>query len=156
MKINVGCGNRVLPGYENLDLYVKHPGVTRMDVRCLPYHDGTIDEVLAEDIIEHFSRLEWKKVLAEWVRVLKPGGVIRLQFPEMRELADALLHADTDERWEWLTRRIFGDQAEQGMWHFHGLTVDYLRRHLENVHGLVYVFHEFDGNYNVVLVMRKP
>jgi len=162
IKLNLGCGNKILEGYENLDLYSTTSGVQRVDIRQLPYPDASVDEILAEDILEHFGRLEWRKILAEWVRVLKPGGTITIQSPDMIRLADALSHAGNasdDEKWEAFNRRIFGGQGDgvtdgKGMYHYTGFSVAFLLRHCERVHSLSYVRENYH-NYNFTLVMRK-
>ncbi|MES2179809.1 MAG: class I SAM-dependent methyltransferase [Gemmatimonadota bacterium] len=161
--MNVGSGPNVLPGYDNLDLYVDAPGVIRADVRKLPYPDKSVDEVLASDILEHFPRLEWKAVLAEWVRVIKPGGLLVVQAPDMALLAAELLGAsdtNNDEDWEKWNRRIFGGQGDgrddgKGQFHFTGFNAYFLQRHCENKLGLEYVSCDLH-NYNFKLQMRKP
>lgn len=158
-RLNLGCGGKVLPGYENIDLFVHAPGVVCLDIRALPHTACSVDSILAEDILEHFPRLEWPAVLAEWVRVLKPGGTITLQFPEMTQLAEKLLAARTNEEWDTWNRRIFGGQGDgrgdgKGMYHYTGFSHEYLRAHCEKVLHLTYVTHSHH-NYNATLVMRK-
>jgi ubiquinone/menaquinone biosynthesis C-methylase UbiE len=159
MKINVGCGMRVLPGYENIDKYVSAPGVLVGDVKALPHATGTVDAVLAEDILEHFPRNEWRDALAEWVRVLKPDGIITIQFPDMVILAKELIAAGTDHvRWEHWNRKVFGGQGDGigpgvGMFHYTGFSYAYLRHHCETI-GLAYISHHFN-EANCTLVMRK-
>jgi SAM-dependent methyltransferase len=159
LKLNLGCGKRVLAGYKNYDLYVCHPQITKIDIRKLPHETGTVDEILAEDILEHFPRLEWKQVLAEWMRTLKPGGRIQLQFPEMPSLVEQLLKARTAEEWEVANRRIFGAQGDgkepgEGMYHYTGFSYRYLRVVMEAQFGVRHVSHFFK-NHNCTLVMQK-
>lgn len=159
-RLNVGCGRKVLPDWENLDIDPANPAVRQVDVRHLPYDSETVDEILAEDILEHMPRLEWKSTLTEWWRVLKPGGMLTLQFPEMTLLARALLDAQTPEQWDTAIRRIFGGQGDGPnfslpMTHLHGLSIDQLRRHIETHLGGVYV-SQSTHNLNGTLSMRKP
>lgn len=51
------------------------------DLRCLPFPDDYADEARAIHVIEHFQVWEASDVLAEWVRVLKPGGMLTLECP---------------------------------------------------------------------------
>ena len=47
------------------------------DVRNLDFiATGSADLVYACHVLEHFGRLEFKDVLREWHRLLKPGGVL--------------------------------------------------------------------------------
>lgn len=53
-------------------------GVERMvqaDMRALPYAPSSFDAVLSMDVIVHLPKGEERKPLAEFARVLKPGGI---------------------------------------------------------------------------------
>lgn len=164
MKLNLGCGKKILPGYTNVDLYVDHPLAVKWDVRALPLADASVDEILAEDLLEHFHRFEWRAALAEWVRVLKPGGAITIQSPDMLMLATAMLGAAAsgdDAKWEDVNRRLFGGQGDgepdphKAMYHFTGFHVQQLARHCVKEHGLA-VEDVSHYNLNFRLTMRKP
>ena len=51
------------------------------DLRELPFPDNYADEARAIHVIEHFHVWEAPKVITEWVRVLKPGGMLALECP---------------------------------------------------------------------------
>ena len=57
----------------------------------LPWEDNYADEMRACDIIEHFSYRDTLRVLAEWRRVLKPGGRIFIQCPNAKLIAKSWL-----------------------------------------------------------------
>ena len=159
MKLNLGCGSKVLPDYTNIDLFVRDERVVNMDISKLTYESSTCDEILAEDIIEHFPRLVWKNVMSEWIRVLKSNGTLKLQFPEMKLLSKALVDCETFDEWEKINRRIFGGQGDgigdgSGMFHYTGFCYEYMRLYLENCHSMIYVDHKFH-NFNCYLTMRK-
>lgn len=74
VRLHLGCGKRILPGYTNIDIQ-EAPGVDVVcDVRDLPYEDNSVDFIYSCATIEHFGRHEWKKVLAHWFSKLKAGG----------------------------------------------------------------------------------
>jgi SAM-dependent methyltransferase len=54
------------------------------DVRELP-NDWTekFDEARASHVLEHLYMNEWIPTLNEWVRVLKPGGILRIAVPDL-------------------------------------------------------------------------
>jgi hypothetical protein len=56
-------------------------------VNRLAYADGTVDVVRASHVLEHFPRAEIAATVAEWVRVLKPGGVLRIAVPDFATVA---------------------------------------------------------------------
>lgn len=94
-KINLGCGRDVtkklpLP-WLNVD--VEGPAA---DVLCDLRHPPqewteTVDEARASHVLEHFFLEEMPLVLAEWHRILVPGGTIRIVVPDLKIVAEALL-----------------------------------------------------------------
>lgn len=77
VRLNVGAGEVVIDGYTPLDIK------TGTEAGRLPYADETVDEVYASHVLEHVARAEAIDTLREWVRVLKPGGIIRVAVPDM-------------------------------------------------------------------------
>ncbi|MCF7976820.1 MAG: methyltransferase domain-containing protein [Chromatiaceae bacterium] len=60
--------------------------VGRVDV--LPsVPDSSVELIYASHVLEHFGRYEYRAVLAEWLRVLQPGGVLRLAVPDFAACA---------------------------------------------------------------------
>ena len=83
-KLNLGCGSDIREGYVNIDLYNDKADL-QCDVTALPYEDSSIDEIFASHIIEHFDFQQSWAVLAEWYRVLKPGGMLKIETPDFFE-----------------------------------------------------------------------
>ena len=88
MKLHLGCGKRHIPGFVHVDL-ADFPHVDyRHDVRTLPmFEDESAELIYACHVLEYFDREEVEDVLAEWRRVLKPGGILRLAVPDFPVLA---------------------------------------------------------------------
>ena len=87
LKPNLGCGDKILPGYVNVDVVESRLG-KRPDVLCdliklTPFEDDSVDEVLSVHVIEHIWRWEVLSFLREWVRVLRPGGKMILECPNL-------------------------------------------------------------------------
>jgi SAM-dependent methyltransferase len=81
-KLNLGCGSWLLPGYINCDLYNPDADI-KCDARELPFDTDSIDEIYTSHLVEHFDHLEAWTVLREWIRVLKPGGTLILETPDL-------------------------------------------------------------------------
>jgi len=102
LLVNIGCGERGKPGWENVDLF-HSPGVNCLyDCRKgLPFADGTVRGIFTEHFFEHLDYTEEVPVfLWECRRVLQPGGVIRIIVPD----AEKYMRAYCAEGWEDLTR----------------------------------------------------
>ena len=88
MKLHLGCGKRYIPGYTHVDL-ADYPHIDyRHSVWTLPkYADNSADIIYFSHGIEYADCNEIKTVLAEYKRVLKPGGILRLAVPNFETLA---------------------------------------------------------------------
>lgn len=87
LKLNLGCGDKILPGYVNVDVAASRNDLAP-DVLCdlhrlEPFADNSADEILSVHVVEHFWRWEVEDILKEWVRVLKPGGKMILECPNL-------------------------------------------------------------------------
>lgn len=80
-KLNIGSGKKVLPGFINLDARPFDGVYCASDARHIPYPSKTFTLLYSSHVLEHFGRHEVLPVLKEWVRVLKPGGLLRLAVP---------------------------------------------------------------------------
>jgi len=118
LRLNLGCGDKILPGYVNVDVVESRAG-QRPDVVCdlhdlAPFADASAEEVLAVHVVEHFWRWEVDSILREWVRVLKPGAKLVLECPNLASacatfLADPVPGARPDaagQRTMWV---FYGD-----------------------------------------------
>lgn len=130
MRLNLGAGDDRLEGHLSVDLRADAADVVA-DCAALPFGDGTAQEVVALDILEHFPRARIPEVLAEWRRVLAPGGRLRLRVPNLARLGGQLASgrnvAETIEN-------IYGGHrwGPDGAWDAHhwGWTPDTLARDL--------------------------
>ena len=64
VRLNLGCGYDVRPGWLNIDLYQRHGPNVVADVRRLPLPDATFVEIVAIDILEHLEQAETQTTLA--------------------------------------------------------------------------------------------
>ncbi len=88
IKINMGCGWRDFgEGWKHIDSgdYEHLDSLSITDLS--EYQDNTVDLIYASHVVEYFNREDVKDLLAEWHRVLKPGGVLRLGVPNFEKIA---------------------------------------------------------------------
>jgi len=78
MKINLGCHERHLTGYLNVDRVP--PADLIVDLSELwPWADSTVDHLFAHDIIEHLPNKI--RTMNEAWRVLRPEGILEIAVP---------------------------------------------------------------------------
>jgi predicted SAM-dependent methyltransferase len=84
LKLNVGCGPVVKPGWVNIDLFPQSPEVLPIDLRRdLPFSDASASIVYAEHVFEHLEYPdEAHHFLGEVYRVLQPDGLLSLAMPD--------------------------------------------------------------------------
>ncbi|NPD88875.1 MAG: methyltransferase domain-containing protein [Asgard group archaeon] len=83
IKLNLGCGIFYKPGYINIDLVEDKIADQIADVTNLPYEENSVDLIEASHIIEHFDVNQVPFVLSEWYRILKPGGKLEIEIPNL-------------------------------------------------------------------------
>ncbi len=67
MKLNLGCGDKILEGYVNVDVVDERAGAVP-DINCdisdlSIFEDNYAEEILAVHVVEHFWRWEVVDVL---------------------------------------------------------------------------------------------
>ena len=115
MKLNLGCGAEVVDGWVNVDYslgarlakvpvvnaVVKTTGIFEIrwnpqifihDLTTrFPWQDNTADVVYTSHTLEHMSLSDGTTFLHECVRVLKPGGILRIIVPDLRPIVERYL-----------------------------------------------------------------
>ncbi len=85
MKLNLCCGNKHIDGFINVDFPDNWHLIVPDEVlnlrEPLPYEDESADEIHCYHGFEHFYRFEADEILEDWVRVLKPNGLMVLELP---------------------------------------------------------------------------
>lgn len=120
----------------------------RCDLRAIPEPDAVFDIVHARHVLEHFPPFEAPALIGEWTRILKVGGELRLNVPNLAYAAREILKAEEDATYypgaypHW---QLFGRQVgDPGEVHRNGFTraslADLLR-----VSGMVDIAVEVEG-----------
>lgn len=85
VRLHLGAGKRYFRGYVNIDVQGDRLD-KKGDIRKLDYPDESVDEILAVHVFEHFWADEVEGILKEWNRVLKPGGKLILEMPDLKKV----------------------------------------------------------------------
>src|SRR2546425_2533045 len=103
IKLHLGCGPHMKPGWVNIDLTLNPPRVNENsgtlfvnhDLRLgLPLDDDSCDLIYSAHFFEHLEYKEGQELLRECYRALRPGGVFRISLPNFKGMFDAYLRGD--------------------------------------------------------------
>ena len=89
---------------------------------------------IAKDVLEHIQRLKIRNTLKEWNRILKIGGVLELQVPNVIGLLTLLTKKENRSpiMQEKLLQCLFGTQGYVGDFHYFGFTDVLIKSFLES------------------------
>lgn len=86
LKLNLGCGYQILPGYVNVDKYSKSDLSLDLETFPWPWADSSVDEILMSHVLEHLGASTdlYFKIIKELYRVCKNGALIKIRVPHPR------------------------------------------------------------------------
>ncbi len=145
IKLNLGCGQDKRSGFINIDALPElEPDLVHDLLKPLPFKDKSVSYVLAQDILEHFTKEDLNQILADIYRVLKFGGVLELRVPNPEAICKKYAH-DPVVRDEFL----YGTTYKTGVFGAHkvGLSCQYLLPLLKYFGFKALEFKEIDTNY---------
>jgi len=81
-KLNLGCGVKVLDGYENYDMYPVNDKVEFLNLNKLPlpFKNDSVDEILLDNVLEHLGCSPYD-FIKELYRILKKDGILKINLP---------------------------------------------------------------------------
>jgi len=84
MKLHLGCGNKKIHGFINVDIREEvEPDLVDDILTLKSVEDSSADLIYACHVLEHFSFNEARDALFRWHKILKPDGILRLSVPDM-------------------------------------------------------------------------
>lgn len=110
VKLNIGSG----PDSPQLEGFTAIDRAQGREAFPLPYADGSVDEIYASHVLEHFGLAEVQLVLNEWARVLKPGGRMRVGVPDFRWCAQQYLSGQSEAP---IMNVVMGGQTDANDFH---------------------------------------
>jgi len=98
IKLNVGSGGVEVPGYISVDKYDTRANIL-MDVFDLELSENSVEEILASHLFEHVNPYNSVDLLKKWLKVLKPGGKLIMEMPNIEELCKLFVTSDKSTRY---------------------------------------------------------
>jgi predicted SAM-dependent methyltransferase len=99
-----------------------HPVDVVCDARRINLPGGYADIVYTSECLEHFPWKEYQKVLFEWCRIVKPGGMIRIEVPDFLLACNQVIEWDCLEGDRRMQQIFFAEQLNPFDYHFVGIT----------------------------------
>lgn len=115
MKLNIGCGKVYKEGFINIDAYDSTVADKIMPANELRFPSNSVDKIESLQLIEHLGLFNAIYALSEWFRVLKPGGSLLIETPNLEVSFKKFINGDLETRKNILTW-IYGVESK-GMLH---------------------------------------
>ncbi len=124
MKLNLGCGNKKIAGFVNIDIDAScRPDILGSVDNLDPYcEDQSVEEIVAFDIVEHFDRNTIKDVLNNWLRKLGKGGLLVVRTPDFDRIVSLYSRNGRRQGLLGLFGERFSFPLEKAAWHIYGET----------------------------------
>jgi hypothetical protein len=132
--LHLGCGDRYLRGYLNVDLPPAEgvaSGTSRpdlesdvMSVACPP---ASLSEIRLHHLFEHFDRAQALAMLLRWYGWLRPGGTLLIETPDFDACIQSFAERTFEER-SVILRHVFGSQEAPWAQHLDGWSADRFQR----------------------------
>lgn len=113
--LEIGPNKARIPGFETLDA-VKGPLVDHVgDCRKTPFPAASFDLVYACHVIEHVEWSDVEATIAEWARILKPGGILEVHTIDAHRIMKSLVRLEETGEWDgptpgkWCSDLTLGD-----------------------------------------------
>ena len=88
MKLNLGCGSKILDGYTNVDKYDYFKADLVHDLETFPYpfKDNSVEEIIISHVLEHIGQSPeiFLKIIKEFYRVCRHNSLIKIIVPHPR------------------------------------------------------------------------
>jgi GT2 family glycosyltransferase len=98
IKLNLGAGGIEHKDYLSVDLHDNRASII-MDATKLDFEENSVAEILAVHLFEHLSPYKALDVLKGWLRILRPGGKLVMEMPDVEQLCKRFVTADTGQRY---------------------------------------------------------
>jgi len=108
IRLHLGCSMLYLNDFINVDIDNPIADVEADAANLSAFKDNTISLILASHLIEHFNKYDAIKALKEWYRVLKSGGWLVIEAPDIEKCFKLYLEYDDKEKKDEMLSCIYG------------------------------------------------
>ena len=128
-KLHLGCGNKKIHGFINVDARKDiDPDLVDDIFKLNSVPHESVDLIYACHCLEHCSRHMYPEVLSRWYDILKVGGVLRVAVPDIEAIFSSYFyHRDLEN----LIGHIWGGQKNDYDYHHIGWDFESLKNSLK-------------------------
>ena len=165
MKLHLGCGQKYLDGYVNIDYPITEHSVQKeikvdkhANIKEISYPSSTIQEVRLHHVFEHFNRPEAFALICSWSNWLKDDGILHIEVPDFFRTSLSIISPFSSMNTKLVgIRHLFGSHEAHWAYHFEGYSAHTLR-HILNVYGFEVqsiIKSSWKKTYNIEVIARK-
>jgi predicted SAM-dependent methyltransferase len=165
VKLHLGCGQKYLEGYVNIDFPTSEHTVQQTSVAdefhnlyILTYKTETINEVRLHHVFEHFERVVACAFMAAWNSWLELGGILHIEVPDFEMSFKKNFSFTARKKYEGVAlRHIFGSQEASWAVHYEGYSKKRLEKVFESF-GFETIFvnqYNYKRTYNIEVKGKK-
>ena len=165
MKLHLGCGQKHLKDYINIDFPISEHNIQeksvaeiQTDITKLSYPPSTIDEIRLNHVFEHFTRPIACALIVVWRHWLKPDGILHIEVPDFYKTSFLILNPFSSSRKKSVAlRHLFGSHEASWAVHREGYTISKLCTILKitGFEILKIYRNSYKGTYNFEIIARK-
>jgi hypothetical protein len=137
VNLHIGCGDEIKPGYVNIDEFNPNAEL-RIPIQAIEYPEDSVDRIEGYMVFEHLSLADARTFLRKANNMLRAGGILILEVPDLEKVCRLILQFADDPRYletgAFGLRGFFGEPRPgmtMGDYHKWGYTPVYFRRLLE-------------------------
>lgn len=153
-KINVGSGKDYREGYINIEPNEIFKSDMRVKIQDAEFEENSLDEILAQDVIDHLTYVQIKEQLRKFYKWLKPNGTLNIHLPNFENLAK-WASLGNHEAMIWI-HGTDGDRAFYDtnyiLWSF---TPKSIKKELEDVGFIVFGYEDTCNGYGMRILSTK-
>jgi predicted SAM-dependent methyltransferase len=116
IKLHLGCGDKNIEGFINVDVRNLPTVDVVDDITILTsFKEESVDLIYASHVLEHIGRRDYLNVLKRWYSLLKKDGVLRISVPDFEEIVN---HYSENKDLLILRGFLYGGQTYPENYHY--------------------------------------
>ncbi len=165
IKLHLGCGQKYLEGYINIDYPPSEHTVQNTSVADefhniskLKYEKNSVQEVRLHHVFEHFERFNACAYLASWNSWLTMDGIVHIEVPDFETTLKKNLNFFNKGKFEGVgLRHIFGSQEAPWAVHYEGYSENKLRQIVSHFgfDKIQIIKSSYKRTFNIEIIAKK-